>query len=739
MMIILSFILLSAATAQNIGEWKNYTSMRNTNNIVMTEEGFWATSDGGIFYFNNADSSYQRFMKSEGLSSHAITSIAVDNSGKIWIADMDGFIDVLNPADNSVTKILEIFKSDFENKTINSINISGDTAFVSTNFGLSLINTKTQKFYETVLKFNNIPTNAAVNSVLVDEYIYVATAGGIAVSKPGVINLSAPTSWISYEIDENVKAETVYEIVKIGSEIFASSDKGLLKKNDTIWNVVSFAGLDIQDIFNKEDSLFVLTTNKLYLYLPAGNELIYSTSSQIFHKVIITDNTNYIATNNGIFVNDGSSSKYLFPNGPVTNFFESISVDNDGVVWVGTGREIFGAGVFSWNGLEWKNYNKTNTPEFLTNSFHKVFAAPDNVKYFLNWGRGFTRLKGDEFNTFYVNNTDLAPITGFPGFLVISDVKYDSHNNAWILNYWPNTREPLSVLTSDSTWYHYEFGLFTISDLANYEHFVIDQYDTKWFAETNKSPGLYYFNENQTLDDRTDDDWGLVSDDDGLSSNSITCLTVDRLGELWVGTNAGLDFIPNPSKPTSSIQSVNALRQQFISAIAVDPLNQKWVGSSEGLIVLSSDGRTVLEQYDKTNSPLPSNQIKAINIDEKTGTVYIGTDYGMVSLKTSAIKAVDSFDELFVYPNPFYVETGNQKNLTIEGLIANSEIKILSIGGELIASTETNQVSSPGGKIAFWNGRNLKGEIVPSGIYLIVAYDEEANNVTAAKVAVLRK
>ena len=61
-------------------------------------------------------------------------------------------------------------------------------------------------------------------------------------------------------------------------------------------------------------------------------------------------------------------------------------------------------------------------------------------------------------------------------------------------------------------------------------------------------------------------------------------------------------------------------------------------------------------------------------------------------------------------------------------------IKILTVNGKLIS-----EFASPGGSIAFWNGRDLDGNLVPSGVYLIIAYDDDADNVSTSKVAVIRK
>jgi hypothetical protein len=72
--------------------------------------------------------------------------------------------------------------------------------------------------------------------------------------------------------------------------------------------------------------------------------------------------------------------------------------------------------------------------------------------------------------------------------------------------------------------------------------------------------------------------------------------------------------------------------------------------------------------------------------------------------------------------------------LTIDGLIKSSNIKIFSISGNLIRDLIT-----PGGRVASWDGRDTMGNIVSTGIYILVAYDQGANNVATSKIAVIRK
>jgi len=113
--------------------------------------------------------------------------------------------------------------------------------------------------------------------------------------------------------------------------------------------------------------------------------------------------------------------------------------------------------------------------------------------------------------------------------------------------------------------------------------------------------------------------------------------------------------------------------------------------------------------------------------------VYVGTFLGLNVFETPAIKPKEKFEGLFVYPNPFIITDGAQL-ITIDGLVRDSEIKILSSSGKLIRKLET-----PGGRVAFWDGRDDNRDLVSSGIYLIVASDRDGNNVEVGKVAVLKK
>src|SRR5690606_41704883 len=68
------------------------------------------------------------------------------------------------------------------------------------------------------------------------------------------------------------------------------------------------------------------------------------------------------------------------------------------------------------------------------------------------------------------------------------------------------------------------------------------------------------------------------------------------------------------------------LFQQVISDIEVDGSNNKWIGTvSSGIFYVSSNGQQTIYHFTTSNSPLPSNEITDIALDESNGRVYIAT------------------------------------------------------------------------------------------------------------------
>jgi len=733
--------LLSTTTAQQFINWKNYTALKKVQDVAISSDAFWSAASGGAFKYSTSTNQFNTLHKSDGLQGNSLTSVIVDNLGRTWFGSVEGKIDIYNN-NNQLDVILDIYNSNQINKQINDFALAGDTVIVSTDFGVSLINANTFLFLDTYFKYGTLPSNTKVNSTIKSGLFYVCTDQGVAIQKLGAFNLSAPESWDVYNITQGLPSSKTLKAGLFQETLIVSTDKGFSRFVNNTWNnfIPDLANTNISDFQISGDSILILAQNNIYLYYNEILSLLYG-SEVTLTKIEYKENFGIVcASSSGtLYLNTQLAGEFLSPNAPLVNQFPSMSVDANSKFWSASGKDVTGVGYYTFKNDNWIHYNTSNTSELPSNAVYHAFTS-GTTAYLGGWGYGFLEVNGENKNLFNKVNTGMQGIPDNPDFLVITGFGNDSRNNLWVLNYWAVDRNTLSMRTPDSVWYHFSIPAAQNRILLGHENLAIDPYDTKWFSCADASRlGLFYLNENKTYEDPSDDKSDYLTTVDGLNTNDIRDVAVDRRGDVWVATSLGVNIITNTSAVPSSgssgldIKSVFVLRQQSVNAIAVDPLNQKWIGTNEGLLLVNSDGSRLITTFTAQNSALLSNIIRSIAIDENKGIVYVGTDEGLTSFETPYIKPLESFKELFVYPNPYKIKSGDNL-LTIDGLIRDTEIKILTIDGTLVT-----EFSSPGGRTAYWDGKDDNGEMVSTGVYIIVAFDTEGNEVVTGKVAVFRE
>lgn len=738
-----SLLFFTVANGQEILSLRNFSDMKDVRSATINDSSLWAATTGGAFKFKFSDSTYTLLTKTEGLNGSPITASIIDSHGKIWLGSQDGTIDVYDEKTKNTRRIIDIANSGRTFRQINNFSVSGDTVFVSTDFGAVLINSQTFSFIDSYLKFSTLPSNSKVNYIFKKDRIFVATESGIAVSRVGAINLAAPESWILYTTANGLTSENVRKISSFRDSIIAATTRGVSVFDGTNWRslIPQLATNSISDFSVKNDSLIIITNTSISIFRNGIFTLLIADNFSSKKLIGFRENNFFLTSDRGVEVyNNNQRVALIYPNGPEKNQFISMSTDTRGNLWVASGSDVTGVGFYKFDGVNWENFNRNTFPRLPSNSYFKSYSDNQGNTYIGNWGFGFIHIdKNDSVEIFTTENSPLTGIPLNPQFVVIAGLAKDSKGNLWLMNFDPADKKVLSVLTKDSLWYEFEY--INNPDIAVFNgNLIIDQFDTKWYHASPRSQnaGLYFFNENQTLANLNDDRHGFINASTGLNSNLINCISLDKRGDLWVGTNLGVNIISNTNValnnvPQFRVSSVFSLRQQSINAIGVDAINRKWVGTNQGLLLVTSDGIQILNVFNTTNSPLISDQIVSIAIDEENGIVYVGVEGGLTAFYTTSLEPVSSFEEINLYPSPFVIGDGNSF-LTIDGLIKDAEIKLLSASGKLVRNVE-----SLGGRIAFWDGKNNDGNFVNTGVYILVASDKEGNTVKTAKVAVIRK
>jgi hypothetical protein len=185
--------------------------------------------------------------------------------------------------------------------------------------------------------------------------------------------------------------------------------------------------------------------------------------------------------------------------------------------------------------------------------------------------------------------------------------------------------------------------------------------------------------------------------------------------------------VSNTSLPF--VRRISALTSVYVNDLYVDALNNKWVATTGGVFVLNADGTEVLATITNTTAPLLDNNVRSIAVSKKTGLAYFGTSAGCSVARSSSIQPETVF-ALSFRPQPFSLAV--DRELTIDGLAADADIRIMTPGGVQVATMKAQ------GRQAIWNGKDTEGRDVPPGVYLVHSTSSTSKESAVGKIMVKR-
>lgn len=118
--------------------------------------------------------------------------------------------------------------------------------------------------------------------------------------------------------------------------------------------------------------------------------------------------------------------------------------------------------------------------------------------------------------------------------------------------------------------------------------------------------------------------WQAFSTRDGLVSNSVTTLFVDRAGRVWVGTQRGVGRFDGVAWTVYA--APDPLPLSRVNAITEDPEGNIWIGTDLGASRFDGAGWTHFESI----GGVPSNPVKDILVD-RAGGLWFATSLGGVT------------------------------------------------------------------------------------------------------------
>jgi len=766
----LTSITITAQTTA-IGEWKDHLSYQSAVSVAEGNGKVFCATKGGLFTLKKGDNSLERLTKINGLSDVEPTVVNFNRqNNKLIISYKNSNIDIID-ASGSIYNISDIKRKNIVgNKGINNIFIENQYAYLACGFGIVVIDMDRLEVKDTYYIGVNA-TNVNVRDITTDgNYFYAASNLGIfkALKTSNLANFinwslipmpGLPVGTYNTVAYINGKLITNFSKVITSNQYYADT---MYYYNGSTWNYFTVpSSYVINAIRNCNNTLVVSFEGVVLTYDENFNNNGYygsyvnGTSASKF-GIMDQANNVWIADDKFGLVSWQVAAGYFEthkPNGPGSINLNAISI-KDGNMYVAPGSNISGSayyidGVYQYSNDNWTQI-KGNYPGIVNldtiYDIVNVLIDQNNPKHFYaaSWKNGVIEfLNGTPIKLYNELNSSLQGL-GLNGFDPIwcQGLAQDSDNNIWVTN--SEVQSPLSVKRANGTWQSFDFSAITGAKprMAN---IIVDKNNQKWMPLPFPTNGILVFKGGTTSTPNSSNTKKLstLAGNGGLPSPSVTCITEDADGEIWIGTDKGIAVFYSPENVFTN-QNFDAqqilieqdghvqilLETELIQDIAIDAANRKWIATANsGVFLMSADGTKQIHHFNESNSPLYTNNVRKITIDHSTGEVYFGTSKGILSYRGTATQGFEDFTDVYAFPNP--VRENYDGPIAIKGLINNTTVKITDISGQLVYETK-----SEGGQ-ALWYGKNFEGRRVSTGVYMVFLTNEDGSKKMATKILLI--
>lgn len=797
----LILVCSSLYSQNNFSEnWQDLYSYNDVKDFVIVDNNLLAITENAMFIADIDANTTRKFSSVNGLFGGITSAIGFDkNTNTTLIGYENGLIELISETNQvvSITGVRD--NSILVSKEVKGFFFDENSGYVYGDFGIIEIDVldaelgSSFKLSSTSLpnKVNRVVTKNTVLYAATDVGLYsIDTAlnpvlfGNWNKLTDGIINNLIVTDKVLFSKGSQLfsVSSTSVPLIIEGSEIL-----NLTEINDDSFTITIRGSVGVYDVasLNKLDAIA----------FSSATSHVFETD-----KAIVRENELFVKTSNyGVLKTEVLGDKSLYteihPEGPSSNNPYSITryKDQTWIVYGGVNQQVWYSSLNKLAGIDYYykgKWNHISTNDFdgsrdLTNVlvFENDVAEPTAFVSSYRSGStasgGFLRDRETggvlEFDTstsggdtFKFNkrwnfvNTDgkLARHSAVRSNWV-ADLVMDNNGNVWAANVNALGGDFFSKYdVSSGEWS--ETATFTMDlpkegGVNRYTNNMHVDGDNLIFAPL-ASNGIFVFDANSSGARRT----AILNANMGLKEeNSSKFIGVRSVlhedGVLWVGTAEGLYTLRGYGdifNPTTSLERLiieeNGFAREFLADIPINDMlidnsGNKWFGTrGGGVVYTSSDAQTTFEIFNQANSPLPSNNIQDLELDKETGRIYIVTDKGVVSFNPNSDSSSlfgDKITEIVAYPNPAIANKVGHSTIKIVakgggGLPEDTNVKIMDVSGKLVFEKNVKVTDANGG-VVVWNKKNLSGNLVVSGVYIVLVSSPDGQENATTKIAIV--
>lgn len=781
--IIICLFISQSVLAQNaVGSWRKHGVFGNSfTRVIETARNVFFLADGWLYEYDKENQESNSISESGDLNDVSIKDIYYNPEKKyLFVAYVNGNIDIIKE-DGITINMPDIYVSSVSStKNINDVTFSVSGAFVATDFGYVHIDDNKFEVRESRIY------NKAIKSLCeVGDYLVISTSDRIYLEEKG-------KHYGSLE-------ELTMTSFNQGGRVRPVDDTTFLFENSWLYLFsVKTADVSVKRLLSSTSVKNLERNEKGYMFSDVKGLLSYLDSAATLLSTMQlpesmrnsrlssynSDGTLWELNENGIrnisFDDAGAETilmDYFRPNASSVDvpYYLVFNTEQEKLYVMNSGSTRFISGYLrlgalsSYDGSTWTELmpdyaptlNSSNDNKKINAPYSLVFDPEDSNTYYIgSWFEGVYKVTDGKVVAKYDwTNSPLKKVEVSSTFHTCTTpcLMFDNNKNLWVLQ-GGNDATPLAVLprakqslssTDSSDW-------LTPSVKGVSGEFRSHMFFTSKGVKL-QTKGIYdaplvmfYDDENPASSNIQSKVFTTLTDQDGkeYAWDYINCFAEDKNGKVWMGTDNGVvEYYPQNAfaGSTFTINHIKVPRNDGtnladylldnteVTCIAVDGSNRKWLGTAtSGILLVSEDGSEILEQFTTDNSPLLSNRIISVCCNPLNNKVYVGTEKGLMEYSSDSEPPAESYSEIYAYPNPVRPEYTGE--ITIRGLMENSLVKIADSEGNVIKS-----IRSIGG-MTTWDGCDNSGKPVKSGVYFILASqnENETSSGAVSKILIIR-
>ncbi|MDR1171013.1 MAG: hypothetical protein LBL24_01015 [Bacteroidales bacterium] len=726
-----------------VGTWRDHLSWTAAEAVAIAGSKIYCSNGVGLCIYDIPSRSLDKLTKVNGLNDAGITAMQYAAAINVVVAGyVNGNLDIV--AGSAVYNIPGIKQSGrYADKRINHIYVSGTNAYISCCFGIVMVDLQLRQIRDTYIIGDSGSPAEVFSLAEFNGYFYATTAQGL---KKADSRSRLLTDFSVWEKMDDTPGSTLMQAVSTDNYLYARDrDNRLFVYDGFTWKSlpVPYTIETIHRLTVSGNSLLVSASNAVFIYSTTANSIQNTIQSYdgtpvaAYDAALDSNGSCWIADNNRGLVQWQLASNAIschLPNGPASNHAAALRFKADRLLAASGGRDEDGMPLNRPGEIHTfyaNNWSSISPPDAYDFTDVDVFENQPSTYYVTSWGKGLYVFENGVKKTQYTQNNSTL-VADYLGNVLCGGLLIDADDKLWVSN------DKQASLFGAGQWKALPWQV-----TSSLGRFTGDNYSQVW--TTQGYNGLLVFS--KTLSEQGQSGASISFKPYNYNGTALinrsNQISGTPDGIIWAGTTQGPVYYKNPAAILSGEGTAGAhplrtgtdepshtyalLGSENVLSVAIDGAYRKWFGTeTAGVFLVAEDNVSEVKHFTVDNSPLFSNKVHDIAINDRTGEVFFATDYGIVAYRGDAVSSGEDFGRVYAFPNP--VRPEYQGEITITGLIRDADVKITDVAGNLVYQTRTL-----GGQ-AVWNGRNRQGRRVATGVYLVFCTNSDGSKTHVTKI-----